>query len=298
MAELINLHNEFHLGNQFLLNVATEMSNILSDRYRVIIKYDAQELPHYNDGLLNIELATSAEMHRVPHSFFRNDVHAIFQNYFMLDKFDRPIYNPLSYPLPIGTFVDFGDMSNIDIKPLPDRKYDFSFVGQIPHTGTRDCFKRNLDKLIKESGNKFKYYVDYTSGFNDGLPHSQYIDLLNESKIVLCPHGASSAETFRFFESIKMGAFPMVEWVPAFWYYENAPFVKGLWHQIDYTLCMFLNRINKAMLHSLVNYNITVLTEKNLAQHLVNVLKSRDSQDQNQISEQIKLIRESLINHV
>ena len=125
MAELINLHNEFHLGNKFILNVAQSLSNMLPDQYRVIVKYDLQELPYFNDSKLNIEIATSKETHEPPNSFFRDDVYAIFQNYFMLDRFERPIHNPMVYPLPLGTFVDI-DAAKLDIKPIPDRKYDFS----------------------------------------------------------------------------------------------------------------------------------------------------------------------------
>ena len=154
-AELIDLNKEFHLGNRFTLDTAQHLAKMLDDRFRVVVKYDQpDDLPYYNDNKLNIVFATSRQTHDVPNEFFRDDVFAIFQHYFMLDKWGYPMHNPLVYPLPLGPFRD---LSNLLIKPLPERKYDFSFVGQIPDTGTRDCFKRNLDKLIEEKGDKYKF---------------------------------------------------------------------------------------------------------------------------------------------
>ena len=295
MAEFLNLHNEFHLGNKFIYNVARSMSEILPNKYRVIVKYDLQELPNFNDSLLNIEIATSKETHQPPKNFFREDIYAIFQNYFMLDRFERPIHNPLVYPLPLGTFVDI-DYSKIDIKPIPDRKYDFSFIGQIPHTGTRDCFKRNLDNTVKELGGNLTYFVEYTNGFNNGLSHTEYLDLLNESKIVLCPQGAYSLETFRFFEAIKMGAFPMVERLPALWYYEAAPFFRTKWVMLQKSLFEALNILNsyKGLFSNLVDYNMSILNELNLAQYFINCLSNRDSQNPEQLALALKNAREKV----
>ena len=298
MAELLDLHKEFHLGNMFTLNVAKRLANLLSDKYRVIVKYDLGELPVFNDKLLNIEIATSRETHAIPNDFFRDDVYAIFQNYFMLDMWEYPIYNPLSYPMPIGTFIDFDEFKSVEIKPIPERKYDFSFIGQIPHTGTRDCFKRNIDELLRKTGNKFKYVVEFTNGFNNGLSHSEYVDLLNDSKIVLCPPGAYSLETFRFFESIKLGAIPMVERLPRLWYYENAPFFKCKWHELDFYLSTSLNFLNsiesRQIFEKLAMYNMSLLDEHSLANHLYMVLQNRTNFDDKTIKIELNKIRNRL----
>lgn len=279
MAELVNVHKEFDLGNKFTLNVANALCELLPNIYRIILKYDLQETPAFNDDLYNIVIATSRETHAIPSDFFREDVHAIFQNYFMLDRWESPIHNPMVYPMPIGTFVDFP--VDLYIKPIPERKYDFTFIGQIPDTGTRDCFKRHLDTLLRESGKKYKCFVQYTNGFNSGLSHDEYLELLNDSKIVLCPQGAYSLETFRFFEVIKMGAFPMVESLPRLWYYESAPFFKAKWHFLDKHMSIALNALHsiefKNMIYSLIQYNLNVLDEKMLAKHLASILVNRDA---------------------
>lgn len=296
MAELVNLHQQFDQGNIYSLEVAQAFADELPDNYRVVIKYDQQDFPKFYDDKLNIEISTSREVHLPPNDLFLDDVHMIFQNYCWNDKFGRAYdTGGLVYPMPIGTFVDFSNMP--DPKPMPDRKYDFSFVGQIPHTGTRDCFKRNLDKLMLESGNKFTYKVIYTDGFNQGLDHDKYISLLNDSKIVLCPHGANSPETFRFFESLKMGAIPLVDRLSPFWYNEMAPFARTPWSILDKTLSITLNTINSNMCRDIsmkvAEYNMTVLNPVWMGKYLSRVVLNRDSQ-----SPDLKQIRQRLRNNV
>lgn len=292
MAELIDIHQEFDQGNIYTLEVAKEFAKALPDKYRLIVKYDQQDVPKFYDDKLNVQISTSREIHMVPKDFFLDDVHMIFQNYCWTDKFDQP-YNTgnIVFPMPIGTFIDFTNMPAP--KPMPERKYDFTFIGQIPDTGTRDCFKRNLDKLMIESGDKFKYKVIYTDGFGHGLSHDKYVDLLNDSKIVLCPHGANSPETFRFFEAIKMGAIPLVDKMPLFWYYLDAPFARTPWSILDKTLSITLNTINSSMFREIsmkvAEYNMTVLNPEWIGRYLAAVVLKRDEN-----LPDLKKIRESL----
>jgi len=300
MAELIDIHQEFDQGNVYTLEVAKELAQALPNNYRVVVKYDQQDWPKFYDDKLNIQISTSREIHINPCDLFVSDVHMIFQNYPWLDKFQR-LYptNNLVYPMPIGTFADFSNMP--DPKPLPERNYDFIFVGQIPKTGTRDCFKRNLDNLMLNSGMKFKYKVMYTDGFNKGLDHEAYIHLINDSKIVLCPHGANSPETFRFFETIKMGAIPLVDNLPPLWYYLNAPFARTPWSILDKTLSITLNSINSKQCSEISNnvaiYNMTVLNPKWIGKYLAEVVCARDSIGIDKIKEQLKTTREELLKY-
>ena len=294
-AELVDLNQEFHLGNSFTLETAHELALLLSDKYRVIVKYDlGQEMPHYEDDKLNIIFSTSRETHDIPNEFFREDVLVIFQHYFMLDKWGYPMHNPLVYPLPLGPFRD---LSNLLIKPLPERKYDFSFVGQIPDTGTRDCFKRNLDKLIEEKGDKYKFYVKYTDGFSQGLSPEEYLEILGETKISLCPPGANSNETFRFFESIMMGSIPLVEKLPRLWYYERAPHFAVPWRSLDSTLSKVLNFLqspkSRSVLYTIAEYCTTVLSAKKLANDLKEKVEFRTN-NKNIHAETLEKLRKEL----
>ena len=277
VAQLVDLDQEFNSGNMFTLEVAENLANLLSDEFRVIVKYDRPKpLPSYNDNKLNVVIATSRETHDVPNEFFRDDVFAIFQHYFMLDKWGDPLYNPLVYPMPLGPFKDSKDKI---IKPLLERKYDFSFVGQIPDTGARDCFKRHLDRIVDEGGDKFSYFVKYTDGFGCGLDTEEYLDILSESRVALCPQGSHSYETFRFFESILMGAFPLVEQLPRLWHYETAPHFKTPWRDLDSAISKILNFIqdtkSRKFLYQVADYCRATLIPENLAAHLYEKLNTR-----------------------
>ena len=84
-AEVVDLNKEFHLGNGFTLETVKRLAFLLSDEYRIIVKYDLGcDMPKYNDDKLNIVFATSRETHDTPNEFHRNDVFLIFQHYFML----------------------------------------------------------------------------------------------------------------------------------------------------------------------------------------------------------------------
>jgi len=294
MAELIDLHKEFHLGNNFILRVASELSTLLDNSFRVVIKYDSKLCEIPNDDKLNILFCTSRETHNISIDSFNENVFLIFQNYHALDNWGYPIYNAISHPMPIGTFVECDD---IEIKPLPDRKYDFVFAGQIPHTGTRDKFKRCLEDMLRITKNNYKYEIIYTNSFSGGLNPKEYLQLLNDSKICLCPQGAFSDESFRFFECLRMGSFPMVERLPKFWYYEQAPILWTNWQFLDKSLAMALNHLNSKKciesISKLIDYNLKILNPKNLAIELYSIIKNRKNNIPN-IKEFLGLARKEL----
>lgn len=296
MAEFVDIHQEFDQGNKFLLDTARITADCLPDDYRVIIKYDQQPLPDFDDNRLNIEFSTSREVHDIPNNFFNPKVHAIFQNYHWLNRFDEEYKNSITRPLPLGTFIDIKD---VDIIPMPERKYDFTFIGQLPHTGTRAGFKIGLEQMLENFPDKYNYRIEFTDGFGQGLPHSEFIDLLNNSKIVLCPYGAYSPETFRFFEILKMGAIPMVERLPHFWYYDKAPFVKTGWSKLDKYLSIALNTLNspkiaREIFMQLAEYNMTMLNETWLAQQLAGMIFARDSIGIDEVKEELKQTRKAM----
>jgi hypothetical protein len=113
------------------------------------------------------------------------------------------------------------------------------------------------------------------------------MEILNESKVSLCPQGATSDETFRFFESIMMGAVPLVEAIPRLWFYETAPHFQNKWRDLDKTLSQILNFLQSStcrdLLYDLADYSNNVLCPNNLAKHLKEkVLARRDNRTAHQ----------------
>jgi hypothetical protein len=67
--------------------------------------------------------------------------------------------------------------------------------------------------------------VRFTRGFQRGLSRAEYGKSLADSRIVLCPRGASSPETFRHLEAMRAGAVLVSERLPATHFYRGAPIV-------------------------------------------------------------------------
>jgi hypothetical protein len=86
-----------------------------------------------------------------------------------------------------------------------DRMLDFSFVGQVTHDRRRGC----LDSIEREM--KRPNCVLTSHGFGRGLPKHLYFELLVNSKVVLCPSGPQTADTFRAWEALEAGALPIVD---------------------------------------------------------------------------------------
>lgn len=86
-----------------------------------------------------------------------------------------------------------------------DRMLDFSFVGQVTHGRRRDCIEAATRYESLPSS------VLGTYGFGRGLPKHLYFELLVNSKVVLCPSGPQTADTFRVWEALEAGALPIVD---------------------------------------------------------------------------------------
>jgi UDP-galactopyranose mutase len=99
-----------------------------------------------------------------------------------------------------------------------------------------------------------------------------------------------------------MGAIPMVERLPKLWYYENAPFFKCRWHELDFYLSTSLNYLNSTIsrntFEKLAIYNMNILDEQQLALHLYKVLQNRNNIDKTIIQSEIQKIRRELEQYV
>jgi hypothetical protein len=64
-----------------------------------------------------------------------------------------------------------------------------------------------------------------SGGFSQGLNHSDYYDIMGRSKVVLCPRGNVSPDSFRIYEALECGCIPIAE-NTAFWrlMFGNVPF--------------------------------------------------------------------------
>lgn len=99
------------------------------------------------------------------------------------------------------------------------REFDWSFMGQMTHSRRIECV--NATQEIMERG---KLLV--TDGFTRGVPRGEYYDVMVRSKLVLCPSGPCTPDSFRFAEALEAGCVPIVDdltqnpnYPPGYWNY-------------------------------------------------------------------------------
>lgn len=115
-------------------------------------------------------------------------------------------------PIPLGTTNGFPLR---DIIPVAVRTYDFSFVGR--RRPAREVLSK-LSACAKLRG--LRGYVSFE-------PHaySEYVSILYNSRVSLSPPGWTSAECFRWYESLAAGCRVVSPMMPANYVYQDAPAV-------------------------------------------------------------------------
>lgn len=104
---------------------------------------------------------------------------------------------PCGYPPDIFEYVTPEKAARVD------RSLDWSFLGQITHERRQQCA---LQMRQLKSG-----FLLENAGFWQGLDRQKYYDILLDSKIVPCPSGPGTPDSFRFAEALEAGCLPIVE---------------------------------------------------------------------------------------
>lgn len=86
---------------------------------------------------------------------------------------------------------------------LVEKDIDWSFAGQITHERRELCVSK-----LKEIGGGA---LIETEGFTQGIPQDEYYELMSKSKVVVCPSGPVTVDTFRAFEALELGCVPIVD---------------------------------------------------------------------------------------
>lgn len=115
------------------------------------------------------------------------------------------------------------------------RRHAWSFAGQITHP-------RRLELEAVLQRRELGYFLP-TKGFTQGLPPDDYRRLLVHTKIVPCPSGPATVDTFRLYEALDAGCVPIVETdtpdrrMPGYWprlFGPGCPIpVVESWYQLD-----------------------------------------------------------------
>jgi hypothetical protein len=211
---------------------------------------------------------------------------AIFKTHLEGDR-DKPDY----YHLPLGYAKDV----KIDsLKPFAEREVNVFYSGNfntnridlvkslagisfLPNKMVRYLYKKKFRKLVPNnfSGRFPSSYISFTEGFAKGLDGAEYSELLNNSKIVLCPPGFHRNETFRHYEALRAGAIPISLPLPDNHFYRGAPFVIiNQWNELEKTVKHLLS--NPVLLEDLhrqsVNWWENVCSEKAVAEYMAKII--------------------------
>lgn len=206
------------------------------------------------------------------------------------------------FPFPLNT------ISNLYLKkiiPIKKRKFDIFFCGNLNkyrldlyHALSSNAkifskisnklfytflvglgFKKRFVQRNMSVGVNGKNFIKFTIGLNgegDGLPYDEYLRLLNDSKVALCPTGYMSTETFRHYEAIKSGCVIISNKLPDTYIFRKAPFVKiNNWKEglmKAEKLIMNTERLEDLQRKSIL-YHKTNLSEKFMAEYVLKKIR-------------------------
>ena len=108
-------------------------------------------------------------------------------------KPDRAVI--LGWPIEAGSMI-------IQAKTEP-RKYDWSFSGQVTHERRVSCVR-----ALREIPHG---HLIETPGFRTGVDRASYYSTLSLSKMVPCPSGPITVDSYRFAEVLECGAIPITD---------------------------------------------------------------------------------------
>jgi hypothetical protein len=86
---------------------------------------------------------------------------------------------------------------------LPTKELDWAFMGQVTHSRRQEC--------VEQLRNMQNGYLLESEGFTQGLKPEEYNEKMSQAKIIPCPSGPVTCDSFRIFESLELGAIPIAD---------------------------------------------------------------------------------------
>lgn len=108
-----------------------------------------------------------------------------------------------------------------------ERPLDWFFAGQVTHAR-----RTALVAALRGVEGRWKSDLVQTPGFLQGLPREEYLRRMAGAKVVPCPAGPGTPDSFRFYEALEAGCVPLADaytpdrW-PGYWelvYGQDLPF--------------------------------------------------------------------------
>jgi hypothetical protein len=113
-----------------------------------------------------------------------------------------------NYP-PGTTFIGDGSARAWEhADPEAPKNLSWFFAGQVTNKRRKDCVGvlREMDGGVLIANTRF-------ADEEEGLEREKYLELMSRAKVVPCPSGPDTQDTFRAYEAIELGSYPIVDGV-------------------------------------------------------------------------------------
>lgn len=98
-------------------------------------------------------------------------------------------------------------LKDYKINKTAEKKYLWSFVGQV-----QNPFRESCVNVLKGLPDGFLRTTDLFGGVCEkAIEYQQYLDIMCQSKYVICPAGSFTPESFRLYEAMECGAIPITD---------------------------------------------------------------------------------------
>jgi hypothetical protein len=180
-----------------------------------------------------------------------------------IKSFDERSYNVFfSGNLNTNRIALYKSLSGLNI--FPER-----LIKKAYHSRIRGVLPMDFSNVFKNS------HIRFTDGFARGYSKKEYSDFMYDARLIICPKGFTSNETFRHYEALMAGAIPISLPLPDNYFYRGAPFViLNHWNELEKTVKYLLS--NPILLEDLhrqsVNWWENVCSEKAVAEYMVKII--------------------------
>lgn len=211
--------------SEHILEIYKNLDKVFNNEWGLYVR--RHEQPVFNIVTkYAIVIILSAEGHSyIPPETSYPEVAAVFMNYLpkvskQLNVIFSPshfIQHPRLFELQLGSTSWFTGTAE---KPIKERKYDVSFIGQYDPYTRQDFFQ-----FANSHKDKPNYFIHFYEGWNKGLGPEVYSDIMSDTKIALVPWGSASLDTFRFYEAMQSGCVVVCIYQNNYEFMENSPHV-------------------------------------------------------------------------
>ena len=128
-----------------------------------------------------------------------------------------------------------------------EKDINWSFAGQVTHSR-----REIMMKIAENIGGGLIYKTD---GFAKGMSRSVYLETLSRSKVVLCPPGPISQDSFRLYEALEAGWIPIVDDVSPIKSFSN-PYISKMFFDAPFPIFNNFASFPKLLSNSINNRDL------------------------------------------